>query len=164
MKFKRWITVLVVMVFFVQGLSGTALALTVDEIGNKLLCTCGCQDPSLTACDCQVADTMRGEISEQIDAGKGEADIITFMRGKYGNEITNAPDKSGFDLTAWLMPFAVVFAGSVGVVKVMSNWIKKGKGKDDDGDHTDDGDGGPDDGVDDGVDDRVESELKEFGW
>ena len=159
MKRKRWIALLVMMVLLLQGLSGTALAVTVDEIGNKLLCTCGCQDPSLAACDCVVADGMREEIGEQIDAGKDEAAIIAFMRGKYGKEITNAPDKSGFDLTAWLMPFAVVFAGSVGVVKVMSSWVKKSRGKDGD-DRTDNGDGGPDDGVD----DRVEKELKDFGW
>jgi len=149
-------TIVLFTLLLLLGSSGTAWAVTVGEIENQLMCTCGCPDPSLAACTCEVANTMREEITGQIDDGKNESEIIAFMRGKYGNEITNAPDKSGFDLTAWLMPFAVVFAGSVGIVKVMSTWVKKSKGKGDD-DHTDDGPGVT-------ADDRVENELKDFGW
>ncbi len=144
----------------VLGPSGTAWAVTVGEVENKLLCTCGCAKPSLATCTCAVADDMRTDINEQIEAGNGEKEIIAFMKSKYGKEVVNAPDKSGFDLMAWLMPLAVVFAGSVGVVKVMSTWIKKSKGDDGDDRHTDDGDGGPDGAVD----ERIEKELKDVGW
>lgn len=143
----------------VLGSSGTAWAITVGEMENKLLCTCGCAKPSLATCTCAVADDMRLDLNEQMEAGDGEKEIIAFMKSKYGKEVVNVPDKSGFDLTAWLMPFAVVFAGSVGVVKVMSTWIKKSKGGGEDH-HTDGGDGGPDSAVD----ERIEKELKDVGW
>ncbi len=164
MRRKQLLAVLLMMVTLFQGLSGTAWAVTARELENKLLCTCGCSDPSLAACDCQVGDGMKEVLKTQVDAGKSEAEIIAFMKKQYGNNVTNAPDKSGFDLTAWITPFAVIFFGAVGVVKVMSTWVARNKANEDDDD--------PDDGVDpeDGsrpdssYDDRIKEELKDFGW
>lgn len=167
MRRRKWILVLVVSFLLAQGVPGTAWAVTVSDIEGKVLCTCGCSDPSLGACTCGTADEMRAEIQKLIDEGKDEAEVISALRLVYGNDITNAPDKSGFDLTAWLMPFAVVFAGSVGVIKVMSTWVAKSRKaeQDDDTDDGGDDDTPDDDSSDDGkYDERIDEELKDFGW
>ncbi len=164
MKFKRWITVLVMMVLLLQGLSGTAMAVTVREVAGEFICNCGC-NKGLAHCDMECGQSMRAFIKTKIDSGLGKAQIVAYLKENYGKEALAAPEKKGFDLIAWIMPFAVVFAGGIGVVKIMSSWIDRND-NDDDGDR-DDNDSGDvrGDTKEAGMhDERIENELKDFVW
>ena len=37
----------------------------------------------------------------------------------------SAPTKFGFNLTAWVMPFAALIAGGFGVKKIIISWVGK---------------------------------------
>ncbi len=153
MNLKRWIAVLVLMGVLMQGFSGLALAVTVREVAGEFICNCGC-NKGLAHCDMQCGKDMRSFIKGKIDAGLGKTQIVAYLKENYGKEALAAPEKKGFDLTAWIMPFAVVFAGGVGVVKVMSSWIGRNKDDSDSDDVTEEV----------VLDERIENELKDFEW
>jgi cytochrome c-type biogenesis protein CcmH len=53
--------------------------------------------------------------------------IIKQYVDKYGETILSAPTKSGFNLSAWIMPFAALAIGGFGVRKVIQSWVRPAK-------------------------------------
>lgn len=45
----------------------------------------------------------------------------------YGEEILTSPEKSGFSLTAWVLPFVVLGGAGVAVLFIIRKWVKKKK-------------------------------------
>ncbi len=159
MKRRRWVAALVLMVLLIQGLSGTALAVTVGEVAGEFICNCGC-NKGLAHCDMECGQNMRAFIKTKIDAGLGKTQIVAYLKENYGKEALAAPEKKGFDLIAWITPFAVVFAGGIGVVKVVSSWIGRNDNNSD-GDDSDVRGGAEEETV---FDERIEKELRDFVW
>ena len=59
---------------------------------------------------------MLRELAAQIDSGKTDDQIVEHFKGKYGLTVLSSPPTSGFNLTAWLMPFVVLGVGMLAVV------------------------------------------------
>ncbi len=57
-----------------------------------------------------------------LNQGMGQREIIGFFRAKYGEKILSAPTREGFNLVAWIMPFAAVFAGCFIIVGAIYRW------------------------------------------
>jgi cytochrome c-type biogenesis protein CcmH len=43
----------------------------------------------------------------------------------YGEEILTSPEKSGFSLTAWVLPFVVLGVAGIAVFFLIRKWVKK---------------------------------------
>ena len=56
---------------------------------------------------------MLTDLTSQIDSGKSDSDIIAYFADKYGSTVLAAPPASGFNLAAWLMPFAALGIGAL---------------------------------------------------
>jgi len=54
---------------------------------------------------------MIADLGNQIDQGKSNSAIMTYFVEKYGTAVLAAPPASGFNLAAWIMPFAALGAG-----------------------------------------------------
>lgn len=65
---------------------------------------------------------MRAEVAQYLDQGKGEKAIIAAFVEKYGPAVLSAPPTSGFNLSAWLMPFVALVLGGIAVVHFARNW------------------------------------------
>ena len=59
---------------------------------------------------------MLKELSEQIDQGKSEESILDYFVQKYGLAVLSAPPASGFNLSAWITPFAALAIGAIMVL------------------------------------------------
>ena len=46
----------------------------------------------------------------------------------YGEEILTAPEKSGFSLTAWILPFVVLGLAAASLFFVIRKWVRKKEG------------------------------------
>jgi cytochrome c-type biogenesis protein CcmH len=97
---------------------------SVQEVSEGLTCQCGC---GLTVANCnhpqcEFSVPMREQIETMIAQGKGRAQIIAFFRAKYGEKILSAPTGEGFNLVAWIIPFAAVLAGCFIIVGAISRW------------------------------------------
>ncbi len=94
----------------------------VDEIGTNLMCQCGCT-MVLSTCDCGTAEQMRGEIRDMIGQGKGKDDILNYYVGKYGEKVLAAPVAQGFNLSAYITPFAVILVGAGMIGLIVRQWV-----------------------------------------
>ena len=65
---------------------------------------------------------MRGGI----DAGKSDQEILASFAAKYGATVLAAPTAHGFDLVAWIAPFAVFAAALLGTILLIRRWGKSG--------------------------------------
>jgi cytochrome c-type biogenesis protein CcmH len=59
---------------------------------------------------------MLADLQKQIDAGKSDEAVMAYFVEKYGETVLAAPSVSGFNLAAWLMPFAVLAIGAIAAV------------------------------------------------
>lgn len=91
---------------------------TLDRIGHKLVCQCGCGQ-ILMECNhvgCPVSPVMIAELHGQLDAGQSETAILNTFIAKYGPIVLASPIRGGFDIVAWVVPFAVLLLGALGLI------------------------------------------------
>jgi cytochrome c-type biogenesis protein CcmH len=97
---------------------------SLQEVSEGLTCQCGC---GLTVANCnhpqcEFSVPARVQIETMIAQGMGRDQIIGFFRTKYGEKILSAPTREGFNLLAWIIPFAAVFAGCFVIVGAIFRW------------------------------------------
>ncbi|HYD47617.1 MAG TPA: cytochrome c-type biogenesis protein CcmH [Terriglobales bacterium] len=104
-----------------------------QEIEESLTCQCGC-GLTVHSCNhlqCPSALPLRAEIREQLAAGKDKPAILAHFRDKYGEKVLSSPTTAGFNLLAWMTPFAAVLIGGLLVVLVTRRWTRRDRGDDD---------------------------------
>lgn len=111
------------------SLGATDATSRMKDMGRQLMCTCGCAQ-LLGECDhagCQ----NRGEEMDLLRAGVGAGDsdqkIFDSFAAKYGAVVLAAPPASGFNLVAWIAPFAVFAAALLGTILLVRHWSAYGK-------------------------------------
>ncbi len=101
-----------------------ALALVVTDVAKEFICNCGCNN-LLPDCNMECGDQLRGVIAAKIKAGWDKPRIMDFLVKNYGETLLAAPTKSGFNLTAWITPFAAVLAGGVMISLAIGEWVAR---------------------------------------
>ena len=111
----------------------TPLALAADrqrvkEVGQKFICVCGTCNQMLTACNhfgCPSSGPMMAEIAAELDEGKSDESIVAHFAEKYGLTVLSAPPASGFNLTAWIIPFLALGLGAAAAVYFLRQFRAK---------------------------------------
>ena len=109
--------------------ASAASSVSVSSIGEKLVCLCGCNQ-TIAACPddpCSFADPARATIAQKLAQGLSEPQIIQSFVAQYGEKVLVTPPKSGFNLVAWILPFAVLMAGGFVVYLSLKRWVWQGK-------------------------------------
>jgi cytochrome c-type biogenesis protein CcmH/NrfF len=65
---------------------------------------------------------MRNELMAAVNRGDSDSLVEQSFVQKYGPTVLAAPTTSGFDRTAWIMPFAALVAGFAIVILVVRAW------------------------------------------
>lgn len=104
-------------------------AATVGDVADELLCMCGCTLllENCSHVECAVQDSMMSTISLMLDEGNSTNDIVQYFVDYYGESVLSAPTKSGFNLIAWVTPFAAIAVGAVIVFVVTRKWVRRGE-------------------------------------
>ncbi|MFQ6113980.1 MAG: cytochrome c-type biogenesis protein CcmH [bacterium] len=101
--------------------------ITVSEIKKSLVCLCEC-NMTVEACQgamaCDSAEKLTAEATQYVEQGLNKKAIFAAFIGKYGEHILAAPTKKGFNLTAWILPFAAIFIAGFGIVRVVQRWVR----------------------------------------
>ena len=95
-----------------------------QKLGHKLMCVCSCNQ-ILLECNhvgCSYSDRMRGELVEATARGDNDDLTLQSFVQKYGPTVISAPTLTGFNIVAWIMPFAVLFAGTGLTVWLVRTW------------------------------------------
>ena len=123
--------------FWMKSLQAAALAVAVcftlgatdagsryTSLNHRLMCTCGCAE-ILGECNHVGCPNSSGELEELrtgIADGKSDQEILDSFVGKYGAIVLAAPTTRGFDLVAWIAPFAVFAAALLGTILLVRRW------------------------------------------
>ena len=136
MKTHQGILAILLALALVAGLASSAGAAAVlADLENALMCKCDDKcGKVLINCTCSTADKTRAEYTKMLDSGLTVDQIINMQVDKYGETVLSSPTKSGFNLTAWAMPFVALLAGGFGISKIMESWKRKGAPEDQDAD------------------------------
>lgn len=82
------------------------------EIGQSLRCVV-CQNQSIDESDAPLASDMRKLVRTRIAEGDSNADVIAYMRDKYGDYVLLKPPVQSNTYALWIMPFLLLLAGLV---------------------------------------------------
>jgi len=80
-----------------------------SKLGHQLMCMCGCNQ-ILLECNhvgCAYSERMRGELTAAMERADSDSLVLQSFVQKYGNTVLSSPISSGFNVIAWIMPFAV---------------------------------------------------------
>ncbi len=121
---KRLLQTLVLLVAAFTMLGAGSPSTRFDRIGHKLMCTCGCSE-ILLECNhmgCPNSPGLIADLKNQIAAGTPDSNIFKSFADKYGPTVLASPMRGGFDLVAWIVPFAVLALGVVASVWLVRHW------------------------------------------
>jgi cytochrome c-type biogenesis protein CcmH/NrfF len=65
---------------------------------------------------------MRNELMAAVNRGDSDSLVQQSFVQKYGPTVLAAPTTTGFDRTAWIMPFVALLAGCVLLVYIVRSW------------------------------------------
>ena len=94
------------------------------DLNHRLMCTCGCAE-ILGECNHVGCPNSTGELNELrtgIANGMSDKEILDSFVAKYGAVVLAAPTGHGFDLVAWIAPFAVFGAALLGTILLVRRW------------------------------------------
>jgi len=112
---------------FVQVDRAHSSALLAD-LENALMCTCDDKcGKVLINCTCDTSDKIRIGFTEQLESGLTVQQIIQEQVAKHGESVLSTPTKSGFNITAWAMPFVALVAGGLGIRKIIQTWAGRNR-------------------------------------
>ena len=106
-----------------------------DHLGHQLMCTCGCGE-ILLECNhvgCPNSGPMITELHNLLGSPTGtgsasgitNASVMNWFANKYGPIVLASPIRGGFDLVAWIMPFAVLAIGAAAVFYFLRLWKQR---------------------------------------
>ena len=106
-------TILFIILFSVSP--ARADSATVGDISKELICQCDCT-MVLNNCshaECGSREAMTALIEQKLAQGQSKEELIQFSVAQYGEQVLATPPKRGFNLTAWITPFAAILFGHV---------------------------------------------------
>jgi len=109
---------------FMQSVEDKNLEALAD-IRRGLACYCGCSltvEDCLRSMRCSESAKLSSEVKALFDAGKTKPEILQAMVAQYSESILSAPTKQGFNLTAWILPFAAIGCGAIAAVMMIKKW------------------------------------------
>lgn len=106
------------------SLGATSPTGRMNDLSHRMMCMCGCNQ-LLGECDhvgCPDRDKELSQLSTDIAAGMTDQEIFDSFVAKYGATVLAAPTTRGFDLVAWIAPFAVFGAALLGTILLIRRW------------------------------------------
>jgi cytochrome c-type biogenesis protein CcmH len=101
---------------------------TLPDVEDEVMCPiCG---TALNLSSSPQADRERAFIRRQIAAGRTKDQIEDELVAQYGTRVLAEPPKSGFDLTAWVVPGAAILLAAVAIALGLWRWRRAARGGD----------------------------------
>ena len=122
---RRFRSSLLALVIAVAALAQTASekpSVDVRRVGARLQCQCGCKD-SVATCsmlECHFSKPAKERIAQMQSASMSDEQIVQAFIRDYGAGIYLAPPNA----FGWIVPYAVVGLGLLGIVVVLRRYMK----------------------------------------
>jgi len=117
--------------FFLLLLSATSCVREADitleqrahQLSGELMCPV-CDGQTIDGSNAQIAVDMRLKVRELLDEGDTNAEVRDYFVDRYGQEILAAPERSGFNLLAYIVPVVIVLGG-IGIALITIKNMRK---------------------------------------
>jgi len=96
------------------------------EVEGRLMCYCGCSNLTIRDCSCGVASGVKADIAARLAGGQTSDQVVAAYVSERGEQIRSEPERAGFNLLAWVMPFAAILAGGFMIVALTRRWQARG--------------------------------------
>ena len=97
-----------------------------DDLEHQIHCQCGCNLDVYTCrttdFSCSVSPAMHADVMGLVSGGHTAQEILAAFKAVYGEKVLMAPNKSGFNLVGYTMPFVALGAGAVIVSALLKRW------------------------------------------
>jgi cytochrome c-type biogenesis protein CcmH/NrfF len=120
---KRLLQIALIAVFAVTFMGADTDA-RFNKLGHQLMCMCGCNQ-ILLECNhvgCTYSERMRNELTAALERGDSDSLVLQSFVQKYGNTVLAAPTSTGFNIVAWITPFAVFVLATAMAVWLVRVW------------------------------------------
>jgi len=96
-------------------------------VTTAIQCFCGtCVNQSLHECTCGLASMERRKVAAALAAGATPDQLIAQYVKEHGPQVRLVPERSGFNMIGWAMPFAASITGLLVLSIVLLGWQRKG--------------------------------------
>ena len=92
---------------FAQASPNDMLEQRARDVGNALRCVV-CQNQSIEESDASLAKDMRQIVRERLEQGETDAQVIEFMRTRYGDYVLLKPPVQRNTYALWFLPILIV--------------------------------------------------------
>ena len=93
------------------------------DLRERMVCLCGsCGKEPISRCTCSFASGIRSEISELVDQGKTEDEIIKHFVAEFGGQQFLGQPVGGIGRFAWLFPYLIGAGGAVAAGFAAVRW------------------------------------------
>jgi len=95
-----------------------------EKLNHQFMCSCGCGQV-LGECNhvgCPASPVQLAELKTAMTTSMDDKQILESFAAKYGATVLAAPTTSGFNLVAWIAPFAVFLAALLGTILLVRHW------------------------------------------
>ncbi len=96
----------------------------VNEVAKELYCPL-CTGLRLDNCDLKVCDGMKDVIRQKLAAGESKEQIKAYFVEQYGEVVLGVPSTKGFNLLAWVFPFAALVVAGGWVYYAARLWARR---------------------------------------
>lgn len=97
----------------------------IRRVGDRLACRCGVCNNTVATCqmlECHYSYPARQRIAAMQKEGKSDDAIVAGFVQESGISALSAPPVSGFSLVGWVMPFAAIGMGLIGIFFYMKRY------------------------------------------
>ena len=114
----------------IVGVESAHAGAMLADLENALMCKCDDKcGKVLMNCTCSTAAKTRKKFTKMLESGLTVEQIIQQQVTEYGETVLSAPTKTGFNLTAWVMPFGALLVGGLGLRRLLNVWAVNGKSR-----------------------------------
>jgi cytochrome c-type biogenesis protein CcmH len=99
----------------------------VNELSQRLLCPV-CDGETVFDSQNAVSENIRGEIARLVADNRSDDEIVSQLRGTYGDAIISVPPSSGLGSLVWSLPVLVAVAAAAGLAVAFRRWRRASGG------------------------------------
>ncbi len=97
----------------------------INDVASNLNCPT-CTGINLSDCRTLTCEQWRDKISDLIDEGYSEQEILDYFATRYGVQVLQEPPRTGFTMWLWFLPLAALAAGGGWLAYTMRGWAETG--------------------------------------
>jgi cytochrome c-type biogenesis protein CcmH len=101
-----------------------ALQKKASEINDLIMCPL-CAGQTIAQSSNETSRQMRDLVVKKLRQGESKEEILQYFESRYGERILATPNKKGFNLILWILPFVFVALAAIVIYFLIRRWSSR---------------------------------------